>query len=53
MVRAFRRGLTIREVPGAFVRRFDKTSKVSGIRDSLDYFVKLWRFRTALRRGQA
>jgi glycosyltransferase involved in cell wall biosynthesis len=53
MVRAFRGGLTIREVPGAFVRRFDKTSKVSGIRDSMDYFVKLWRFRTSLRRGQA
>jgi glycosyltransferase involved in cell wall biosynthesis len=48
MVRAARRGLRIREVPGAFVRRWDKTSKVSGVRDSLDYFVKLWRFRGRL-----
>jgi glycosyltransferase AglD len=53
MVRAHRAGLVIREIPGAFVRRFDKTSKVSGIRDSLDYLLKLWRFRAALRRGDA
>jgi glycosyltransferase involved in cell wall biosynthesis len=53
MVRAARRGLRIREVPGAFVRRWDKTSKVSGLRDSVEYFVKLWRFRGALRRGAA
>ncbi|HJS58308.1 MAG TPA: glycosyltransferase [Vicinamibacteria bacterium] len=53
MVRAHRSGLAIREIPGAFVRRFDKTSKVSGIRDSVAYFMKLWRFRAALRRGDA
>jgi hypothetical protein len=53
MVRAARRGLAIREVPGAFVRRWDKTSKVSGLRDSIDYFVRLWRFRGALRRDAA
>ena len=53
MVRAHRSGLAIREIPGAFVRRFDKTSKVSGIRDSVEYFMKLWRFRAALRRGEA
>ncbi|HET7293289.1 MAG TPA: glycosyltransferase [Vicinamibacteria bacterium] len=53
MVRALRSGLVVREIPGAFVRRFDKTSKVSGIRDSIDYFVKLWRFRAALRRSAA
>lgn len=52
MVRALRAGLVIREVPGAFVRRFDKTSKVSGLRDSLDYFVKLWRFRRELGRAK-
>ena len=52
MVRAYRSGLAIREIPGAFVRRFDKTSKVSGIRDSVEYFMKLWRFRAALRRGE-
>jgi glycosyltransferase involved in cell wall biosynthesis len=53
MVRAARRGLVIRELPGAFVRRWDKTSKVSGLRDSLDYFVKLWRFRAVLREERA
>lgn len=53
MVRAYRSGFAIREIPGAFVRRFDKTSKVSGIRDSVEYFMKLWRFRAALRRGEA
>jgi glycosyltransferase involved in cell wall biosynthesis len=52
MVRAARRGLRIAEIPGAYVRRWDKTSKVSGLRDSLDYFRKLWGFRRALRRGE-
>lgn len=50
MVRAQLRGLRIAEIPGAYVRRSDKTSTVSGLRDSLDYFVKLWRFRGELRR---
>jgi len=35
------------------VRRWDKTSKVSGIRDSLAYFRRLWAFRRALRRETA
>ncbi len=52
MVRAARRGLAIREIPGAFVRRWDKSSKVSGLRDSLVYFWKLWRLRAGLRRGE-
>lgn len=51
MVRAVRRGLTVREIPGAYVRRDDKTSTVNGVRDSIDYFGKLLRFRSALRRG--
>ena len=45
MVRAERRGLRITEIPGAFVRRYDKASSVSGLRDSLDYFLRLVRFR--------
>lgn len=45
MVRAVRRGLRIEEIPGAYVRRTDKTSTVRGLRDSLRYFQKLWRFR--------
>lgn len=50
MVRAQLGGLRIEEIQGAYVRREDKTSTVSGIRDSLDYFVKLWRFRGELKR---
>jgi glycosyltransferase involved in cell wall biosynthesis len=49
MVRAARRGLRIEEIPGAFVRRRDKTSTVRGVRDSLRYFAKLLAFRRELR----
>lgn len=49
MVRASRRGLRIREIPGAYVRRDDKTSTVRGIRDSWVYFRKLLAFRRELR----
>jgi glycosyltransferase AglD len=49
MVRAERRGLRIAELPGAYVRRFDKTSTVHGLRDSVRYFGKLLEFRRALR----
>jgi glycosyltransferase involved in cell wall biosynthesis len=48
MIRAERRGLRITEVPGAFVRRYDKSSSVSGLRDSFDYFLRLLRFRREL-----
>jgi glycosyltransferase involved in cell wall biosynthesis len=50
MVRAERRGLRIEEVPGAYIRRFDKQSTVSGLRDSVRYFGKLLSFRRALAR---
>jgi glycosyltransferase involved in cell wall biosynthesis len=50
MVRALRGGLTIVEIPGAYVRRWDKTSQVSGIRDSIAYLHSLWAFRNALRK---
>ncbi len=49
MVRAIRRGLRVEEIPGAYIRRFDKTSTVSGLRDSLRYFGKLVAFRRAMR----
>jgi glycosyltransferase AglD len=49
MVRAARRGLKIAEIPGAYVRRYDKTSTVRGMRDSLRYFGRLWSFRKALK----
>jgi glycosyltransferase involved in cell wall biosynthesis len=50
MLRAERRGLVIHEIPGAYVRRDDKQSSVSGVRDSIDYFARLWRFRAELAR---
>jgi glycosyltransferase involved in cell wall biosynthesis len=53
MVRAARRGLRISEIPGAYVRRWDKKSKVSGLRDSALYFARLLRFRRRLRRRAA
>ena len=52
MVRAARRGLRIEEIPGAYIRRFDKLSTVRGIRDSLRYFGQLLAFRAQLRRSR-
>jgi hypothetical protein len=49
MVRAARRGLAVVEVPGAYIRREDKTSTVRGLRDSVRYFLALLRFRRRLR----
>ncbi|HUL77815.1 MAG TPA: glycosyltransferase [Vicinamibacteria bacterium] len=48
MARAHRRGLRVVEIPGAYVRREDKTSTVHGLRDSLRYFARLVRFRGRL-----
>jgi glycosyltransferase AglD len=47
MVRAVRRGFRIEEIPGAYVRRQDKTSTVRGLRESFIYFFKLLAFRRA------
>ncbi len=52
MARASRRGLKMEEIPGAYIRRDDKTSTVSGISDSLRYFRQLLRFRSKLRGAQ-
>jgi hypothetical protein len=49
MVRAHLRGMRIAEIPGAYVRRDDKTSTVRGLRDSWTYFGKLLAFRKELR----
>jgi glycosyltransferase involved in cell wall biosynthesis len=49
MTRAARRGLTVEEVPGAYIRRDDKASTVHGVRDSMRYFRQLLRFRRTLR----
>lgn len=50
MVRALRRGLRVVEIPGAYIRRYDKTSTVRGLRDSLAYLRRLLAFRGVLRR---
>ena len=49
MLRAERHGFRIAEVPGAYVRRYDKRSSVQGPRDSLAYLGKLLAFRRRLR----
>lgn len=54
MVRAYFAGQRIIELPAPFVRRFDKRSSLRPVRDTIDYFVKLLRFRpvaASLRRG--
>lgn len=48
MARALCRGLDVVEIPGAYIRRFDKTSTVSGIRDSVRYLRRLMAFRNVL-----
>jgi hypothetical protein len=53
MVRALIAGLTIREVPCLFVRRYDKASSVKLVADSLDYARNLWRFRGVVRELRA
>jgi glycosyltransferase involved in cell wall biosynthesis len=49
MVRAQYAGLRVVEIPALFLRRFDKQSSVRPVRDTLDYLVKLWRFRPIVR----
>lgn len=48
MVFAKRAGLTIREEPVLFLRRFDKDSSVHIFRDTWDYLINLWKFRRRL-----
>jgi glycosyltransferase involved in cell wall biosynthesis len=52
MARAARRGFRVVEIPGAYIRREDKTSTVRGVQDSVRYFLELLAFRRKLR-GQA
>lgn len=49
MVRAARSGLRIEEIPGVYIRRYDKTSNVRSLRDSFRYFRKLLSFRRSLK----
>jgi glycosyltransferase involved in cell wall biosynthesis len=53
MVRAARKGRKIEEIPGVYVRRYDKTSTVKGFKDSIRYFGRLLKFRKALRSGSS
>ena len=52
MARAHQAGLKVAEVPGAYLRRYDKQSTVKGLRDSVQYFGRLLRFRRRLRGGR-
>lgn len=52
MIHAERQGLKVQEIPGAYVRRSDKTSTLHGVRASIDYFVRLLRFRARLARAR-
>lgn len=49
MVRSYYKNYQIAEIPCLFLRRFDKTSTVSPLSDTLDYFRKLWRFRKTVK----
>jgi len=53
MIRAERGGLRIAEIPGAYVRQYEKISTVSGLRDSIEYLGKLLTFRRQLRASGA
>lgn len=53
MVRSVLRGYKIVEIPCLFDRRFDKESTVRPVRDALDYFLKLLRFRRTVRELQS
>jgi glycosyltransferase involved in cell wall biosynthesis len=49
LLRSEVKGLAIREVPCLFIRRYDKTSSVNMISDTLEYLVRLSKFRGTLR----
>lgn len=48
VVRSRHAGLHVVEVPVLFIRRFDKVSSVHIIRDTMEYFGNIWRFRKEL-----
>ena len=53
MARCYLQGFTIVEIPCLFVRRFDKRSAVHPLSVSVDYFIKLWRFRRVMKQLRA
>ncbi len=50
MVRCYLKGYVLRRIPCLFVRRSDKKSTVRVVHDTYEYFLKLWRFRTTVKR---
>ncbi len=50
MARCHYRGLSIKEIPALFIRRWDKPSTVKPFRDSITYFKELSAFRKQLRK---
>jgi len=50
MVRSYLRGLKIQEVPVLFIRQFDKKSTIHPFGDTVEYFLRLWRFRGTARK---
>lgn len=48
MTYAYYTGLSVREVPVLFVRRFDKTSSVRLVHDTVEYLWNIWAFRISL-----
>lgn len=51
MVLSQRAGLSIMEIPVVFIRRFDKTSTVKLIPDTLIYMKELWQFHQTLQKS--
>ena len=53
MVRSDLAGLQISEIPCLLIRQYEQESSVRLLRDTLDYFVKLWKFRKVVRQIRA
>lgn len=49
MVQSEKVGLKIKQIPVVFIRRFDKTSTVRLVPDTLIYLKELWRFKKRIR----
>lgn len=49
VIRSFYKGLKIGELPSLFIKNLEKTSTVHVFKDSMDYFIKLIKFRKKAR----
>jgi glycosyltransferase involved in cell wall biosynthesis len=52
VVRSLLKGYEVCEIPCLFIKRYDKKSTVNLVRDTRDYFIKLWRFRKVVKQMQ-